>query len=127
MSTKHKILLLDDDEQMLELYQELLRQLPSKPEVHVCNSGSRAIALLESEPFTLLITDLRMPRMDGLQVLAIVRRKFPHLRIIVLTGVLDEEYRSRAYAQGVELFWQKPSSSEEVKLFQDCIESLLDR
>ncbi len=127
VAAKHKILLLDDDEQMLDLYQELLKQLPSKPEVHVSNSGARAIALLDSEPFTLLITDLRMPKMDGLQVLAIVRRKFPHLRIIVLTGVLDEEYRSRAYAQGVELFWQKPGSGEEVKLFQDCVESLLDR
>jgi CheY-like chemotaxis protein len=127
MAGPQKILLLDDDEQMLELYQSLLKQLPTKPEVHISNSGARAIALLESEHFTLLITDLRMPRMDGLQVLSIVRRKFPHLRIIVLTGVLDEEYRSRAYAQGVELFWQKPSSAEEVKLFQDCIESLLDR
>ena len=127
MATQQKILLLDDDENMLDIYQELLKQLPSKPEVHVSNSGARAIAQLESEPFNLLITDLRMPKMDGLQVLAIVRRKFPRLRIVVLTGVLDEEYRSRAYAQGVELFWQKPASSEEVKLFQDCIESLLDR
>jgi len=127
MSKKHKILLLDDDEQMLELYQELLRQLPSKPEVHVSNSGARAIALLESEPFTLLITDLRMPKMDGLQVLAIVRRKYPDLRIIVLTGVLDEEYRSRAYAQGVDMFWQKAGSAEEFQLLRDCIESFLDR
>jgi CheY-like chemotaxis protein len=123
----NKILLLDDDEQMLELYQELLRQLPSQPEVQVCNSGARAIAMLESEPFTLLITDLRMPKMDGLQVLSIVRRKFPQLRIVVLTGVLDEEYRSRAYAQGVEMFWQKPSRAEDIKIFQDCIESMLDR
>src|ERR1035438_4060579 len=127
MAAQQKILLLDDDEQMLDLYQELLKQLPSKPEVHVSNSGARAIALLESEAFTLLITDLRMPKMDGLQVLAIVRRKFPHLRIVVLTGVLDEEYRSRAYAQGVELFWQKPASAEDIQLFQDCIESMLDR
>ncbi len=127
MATQYKILLLDDDEQTLEIYQELLRQLPSKPEVHVSNSGARAIALLESEPFTLLITDLRMPKMDGLQVLAIVRRKFPHLRLIVLTGVLDEEYRSRAYALGVDMFWQKPTNSEEFKLFKDCVESLLDR
>jgi CheY-like chemotaxis protein len=127
MSKKHKILLLDDDEQMLELYQELLRQLPSKPDVHVSNSGARAIALLESEPFTLLITDLRMPKMDGLQVLAIVRRKYPLLRIIVLTGVLDEEYRSRAYAQGVDMFWQKAGSAEEFQLLRDCVESFLDR
>jgi len=127
MAKQHKILLLDDDEQLLELYQELLQHLPSQPEVRVSNSGARAIALLESEPFTLLITDLRMPKMDGLQVLSIVRRKYPYLRIIVLTGVLDEEYRSRAYAQGVDMFWQKPSSEEEFKLFKDCIESLLDR
>src|ERR1700691_5626968 len=127
MASSHKLLLLDDDEQMLELYQELLQQLPSQPEVTVSNSGARAIALLESEPFSLLITDLRMPKMDGLQVLAIVRRKYPHLRIIVLTGVLDEEYRSRAYALGVDLFWHKAGSAEEFKLFKDCIESLLDR
>jgi len=127
MASPHKLLLLDDDEQILELYQDLLRQLPSQPEVSVCNSGSRAIALLESVTFTLLITDLRMPKMDGLQVLAIVRRKYPRLRIIVLTAVVDEEYRSRAYALGVDLYWQKPSSQEEFTLFRNCIESLLGR
>jgi CheY-like chemotaxis protein len=110
MSKKHKILLLDDDEQMLELYQELLRQLPSKPEVHVSNSGARAIALLESEPFTLLITDLRMPKMDGLQVLAIVRRKYPDLRIIVLTGVLDEEYPRAPTPRGWTCSGKKPAA-----------------
>jgi CheY-like chemotaxis protein len=127
MTKEYKILLLDDDEQILELYQELLQTLPSQPKIYVSNSGARAIALLESEPFSLLITDLRMPKMDGLQVLAIVRRKYPHLRIIVLTGVLDEEYRSRAYALGVDMFWQKPSNTEEFQLFKDCIESLLGR
>jgi CheY-like chemotaxis protein len=101
--------------------------LPSQPEVTVSNSGARAIALLESEPFGLLITDLRMPKMDGLQVLSIVRRKYPQLRIIVLTAVVDEEYRSRAYALGVDLFWQKPGSPEEFSQFKDCIESLLGR
>jgi CheY-like chemotaxis protein len=127
MALRHKILLLDDDEQMLELYQELLQNLPSQPEVTVSSSGAKAITLLESEPFTLLITDLRMPKMDGLQVLAIVRRKYPQLRIIVLTGVLDEEYRSRAYALGVDLFWQKPGSTAEFQFFKDCIESFLGR
>jgi len=127
MAATHKILLLDDDETMLELYQQLLQDLPSRPEVQTSSSGARAISLLETEPFTLLITDLRMPRMDGLQVLSIVRRKFPDLRIVVLTGLVDEEFRSRAYAQGVELFWQKPSNGEEMQFFKDCIESLLDR
>ena len=127
MASQNKILMLDDDQALLDLYQEVLKELPSKPEVIISNSGARAIALLEAERFTLLITDLRMPKMDGLQVLAIVRRKFPELRIIALTGIMDEEYRSRAYAMGVELFWQKPSSTEEMNLFKDCVESLLGR
>ena len=127
MAGQYKILLLDDDEQMLEIFQDFLRKLPSKPEIHASNSGARAIALLDSEPFSLLITDLRMPKMDGLQVLAIVRRKHPHLRVLVLTGVIDEEYRSRAYALGVDMFWHKPAKPEEFQLLKDCIESLLDR
>ena len=125
MSSPHKILLLDDEQDLLDLYKDILDQLPSQPEVHTSNSGARAIALLESEPFTLLISDLRMPKMDGLQVLSIVRRKFPQLRLVVMTAVVDEQYRSRAYAMGIDLFWEKPRTSEEINLFCDCIESLL--
>ncbi len=125
MSTRHKILLLDDEQDLLDLYKDVLIQLPSQPEVHTSNSGARAIALLESEPFTMLISDLRMPKMDGLQVLSIVRRKFPQIRIVVMTGVVDEQYRSRAYAMGIDLFWEKPRTAEEIKLFRECVESLL--
>jgi CheY-like chemotaxis protein len=125
MAERPKILLLDDEQDLLDLYKEVLSQLPNEPEIHLANSGARAIALLESEPFTLLISDLKMPKMDGLQVLSIVRRKFPDLRVVVMTSVSDEQYRSRAYAMGVDLFWEKPHAAEEIKLFQDCIASLL--
>jgi CheY-like chemotaxis protein len=127
MATPYKILLLDDEDDLLEVYRDVLIQLPSQPEVHTSNSGARAIALLESEPFTMLISDLRMPKMDGLQVLSIVRRKFPQLRLMVMTAVVDEQYRSRAYAMGVDLFWEKPRTAEELNMFRDCVESLLGR
>jgi CheY-like chemotaxis protein len=120
-----KLLLLDDDREFLEIYGDLLAQLPSKPEIHTADTGPRAIAILESEPFSLLVSDLRMAKMDGLQVLAIVRRKFPTLRTVVITGLADESFRARAYALGVDLFLQKPRTPEENKLFLDCLESLL--
>jgi len=85
------------------------------------------LAMLEAEEFQLLICDLRMPKMDGLQVLAIVRRKYPHLRTVAVTAEVDEQFRSRAYALGVDLFWHKPATPEENKLFLECIESLLGR
>ena len=74
-----KILLLDDDQDLLDLYREILSQLPSRPEIFTSTTGARGIAMMEAEPFTLLVCDLNMPKMDGLQVLSIVRRKFPEL------------------------------------------------
>ncbi len=122
-----KILLVDDDEDLLDLYKEILSQLPSRPEIFTSSAGARAIAMMESEPFTLLVCDLNMPKMDGLQVLSIVRRKFPELRTVVLTSILDEQFRSRVYSLGVDLYWQKPGSGGEIKQFLECIESLLGR
>ena len=127
MDSQQKILILDDDPVFLELYKEWLSQLPSKPEIHTSTSGARALALLEAEPFRVLICDLKMPKMDGLQVLSIVRRRFPELRTVVLTGVEDEEFRSRAYALGVDLFWLKPDTQQNMQMFLECLESLLGR
>jgi CheY-like chemotaxis protein len=127
MDTRHKILLLDDDPDLLDMYREVLSQLPSKPEIHTATTGPRAMALLEADPFRLMICDLKMPKMDGLQVLSIVRRKYPALRTVVLTSVSDEQFRSRVYALGVDLFWQKPGTEQEIKLFLECLESLLGR
>jgi CheY-like chemotaxis protein len=127
METRHKILLLDDDPALLDMYQEVLSQLPSRPEVHTALSGARGMAMMESESYRLLICDLRMPKMDGLQVLSIVRRKYPQMRTVALTSVVEEQFRSRAYALGVDLFWHKPTSEQEIKMFLECLESLLGR
>ncbi|MGB0580598.1 MAG: response regulator [Limisphaerales bacterium] len=80
MGQGHKILVLDDDPDFRELCQELLATLPAEPEVNAASSGAHAIALLDSEPHSLLMTDLKMPNMDGFQVLSIVKRRFPHLK-----------------------------------------------
>jgi len=127
MDKRHKILILDDDQDWLDLSRELLTSLPSHPEVLTANNGKRALAILESEPVRLLICDLKMPRMDGLQVLSIVRRRHPELRTVVLSGLEDEEYRSRAYALGVDLFWIKMEMQSNAKMFNECLESLLGR
>ena len=127
MEKRHKILVLDDDADWLKLSSEMLTRLPSKPEIRTVASGARALALMETEPFRLLICDLKMPRIDGLQVLAIVRRRFPELRTVVLSALEDEEFRSRAYALGVDLFWLKTEMQRNIQMYLDCLESLLGR
>ncbi len=127
MADRPKILLLDDDQDLLEVYREMMNNLPSRPEIRVASTGARAVALLESESFTLLISDLNMPKMDGLQVLTVVRRKFPHVRTAVMTSLVDTQFRTRAYAMGIDLFLEKPSTPQEISLFLECIDSLLSR
>jgi CheY-like chemotaxis protein len=127
MPARQKILILDDEHDILEIYQEILARLPSQPEIHTADAGARALALLESEPFNLLLVDLRMPTMDGFQVLAIVRRKFPTLRVVVMTAAEDEQFRARAYAMGIDLYLEKPKTGKEIINFVDCIESMLEK
>ncbi len=126
MPAKQKILILDDEEDLLATYKDLLTNLSSKPEIYTTTNGARAVAMLDAEQFALLITDLHMPEMDGFQVLAIVRRRFPELKILVISSVLEEQYRSRAYSLGVDMCWQKPGTENEVKMFLDCVEALLE-
>ena len=127
MEKRSSILIVDDDADWLDVCKELLGQLPSKPEIRTVGAGTRAIAQLDAQPCRLLICDLKMPRMDGLQVLAVVRRRFPDLRTVVLTGMEGEEFRSRAYALGVDMFWLKSEMQQNLKMFLDCMESLLGR
>lgn len=126
MAAPPKILLLDDDQDFLDLYREMLSQhLPILPDVRTANSGQRALAMLDDDPYTLLIVDLNMPKMDGLQVLSIAARKYPKLRLVVLTAVRDEQFRTRSYAMGVDQYWIKPESDHEMGLFMESIDSLL--
>jgi CheY-like chemotaxis protein len=127
MDTREQILVLDDEKEWLEVCRELLSQLPSKPDIRTESSGMGAMALLDAEPFRLLVCDLKLPQMDGLQVLSVVRRRFPDLRTVALTGFADEDFRSRAYALGVDLFWLKSDMQQNPQMFLECIESLLGR
>jgi CheY-like chemotaxis protein len=127
MAARQKILILDDEQDLLEIYQEILARLPSQPEIRTATTGQDAIAILENEPFVLLLVDLNMPQMDGFQVLAVVRRRFPALRTVVMTGATEADLRARAYRVGVDLYMEKPKTGREIIFFVDCIESLLER
>jgi CheY-like chemotaxis protein len=127
MAEPKKVLIVDDEQDLVELYQEFLSHCGSKPEVRTATSGARALALLEAEPFHLLITDLNMPSMDGFQLLTLVRRKYPSVRSAVMSSTVEDQFRSRAYGMGIDLYLEKPKSKQEVDIFVECVESLLSR
>ena len=128
MAGQTKVLILDDDEEFLGLYEKLLSQhVTTAAGVLTANTGQRALSLLESEQVGLMIVDLNLPRMDGLQVISIVRRKYPQARLVVLTSLHDEQFRARAYALGVDQYWIKPETDHETGLFLEAMEALMRR
>ena len=83
------ILCIDDDEQILEMMKECLS--PYTHRVRVASGGKHGIelfrtAILKSEPYEVVITDLGMPDMDGYQVSRAIKAESPHTPIIMMTG-----------------------------------------
>lgn len=80
----HRILLAEDDEAMRGFLERALKR--AGYEVKAFGDGEQALACLEREPFTLLLTDIVMPRMDGIELARRAADLAPELKIMFITG-----------------------------------------
>ncbi len=78
-------------------------------------NGVEAMAVLEHEPVTLVLTDLRMPRMDGIELLRQVRARYPDVAVMLITGVADVDAAVSCLAIGAMDYLTKPFHLEEVR------------
>lgn len=109
---KAKILLVDDEETVLTVGGELLRSLGM--EVDVALSGEEAIELFKKETFDLVILDLTMPRMDGVETLRRLREIDHEVRVIMTSGYTEQEVFSRLVGRNRTDFLPKPFSLNEL-------------
>src|SRR6266403_1443361 len=80
-----RVLIVDDDEAHAEAVAESLERL-GRYECTVANSGARGAALVESDTFDIVVTDLRMADVDGLAILRKTKEELPDAEVILLTG-----------------------------------------
>lgn len=83
---KHRVLFVDDEQNILEALQRMLRTLRNEWEMRFARCGTEALAMMASDPADVIVTDMRMPGMDGDELLATVRQSYPQTVRIVLTG-----------------------------------------
>ena len=93
-----KILIIDDDPDILETLDQALNQ--EGFQVRSASSGIEAMEIFKSEPFDLVITDIRMPQMDGLEVLKQVKQLDESVEVIMLTGYATLETAVEALRDG---------------------------
>lgn len=93
---KKKILFVDDEPNILSGLQRMLRSQRNEWDMSFAGSGKEALDVLEQEPFDAIITDMRMPGMDGAQLLDEVKQKHPEMVRFVLSGHSDRELVMRS-------------------------------
>jgi len=115
LATKPTILLVDDEESILNSLRRLLRGQPF--DVVLAGSGAQALEIMAAQPIDLVMSDARMPGMDGAQLLAEVHRLYPATSRILLTGYADLPTIVKAINEGqIHRYISKPWNDEELQL-----------
>ena len=106
-----KILLVDDEKQFVDTLAERLAMRGFS--ARVAYDGPQALKAVE-EPTDVIVLDLRMPGMDGFDVLRSVKKSTPHVQVIILTGHGGDAEEQTAYRMGAYNFLKKPMDIDEL-------------
>jgi DNA-binding response OmpR family regulator len=103
---KFSVLLVDDEKEFITTLAERLQMRGFEPEVAF--SGEQAIEILENNIPDIIVLDLKMPGIDGLEVLRKVKKSHPQIQVIILTGHGSERDEAAARRWGAFDHLQKP-------------------
>ncbi len=108
-----KLLIVDDELGMRQFLTHLLQR--EGHEVRVAASGSDALAQLRAEPVELVISDIRMPDMNGIELLRAVRSMLPSIEVVMMTAFANVDTAREAFLLGAYDFVQKPFDNDLLK------------
>jgi PAS domain S-box-containing protein len=106
--TRPLILVVDDDAALLEALPETLRLRMEGIDVDTCDSATEALALIERTDYDVIVSDIKMPGMDGLALLAEIKERRPSTPTLLITGHGERELAVAALRGGAHDLIQKP-------------------
>lgn len=104
------LLVVDDDEMIRESLCDLF-----SGESEGVRSAEEAVARLEAEEYAVVLTDISMPGMSGLELLSFVRQNYPEIVVIIISGINDRAYAEGLMKLGAFVYIVKPFNLEEVE------------
>ena len=108
-----KILLVDDEEYFVKSLSKYINKM-KKLKADIVLNGKEALELVEEEAPDVIVLDLKMPGIDGMEVLRRVKKAYPHVQVIMLTGHGSEKDEKEARRLGVFEYMQKPVKINEL-------------
>jgi DNA-binding NtrC family response regulator len=109
---KPKIMLVDDEERFLSTTRKLLERKTF--DVLTASSGGQALEMLRTNPVHVVILDVKMPGMDGVATLREIKRQFPMVEVIMLTGHATVESAIEGLKSGAVDYLMKPADLEDI-------------
>lgn len=109
-----RILFVDDEPMVLSGIQRSLRSMRNEWDIEVASGGAEALKIMADSPFDVVVSDMRMPGMDGAQLLDQVKTRFPRTVRFVLSGQSDRETILRSIGPSHQ-YLSKPCDVEELK------------
>src|ERR1700690_500418 len=123
---KHHILFVDDSLAFLDTFSKLCSVFANNAwEIHCAATADRALAILQESPIELVVLDIGIPVVDGIQFLGIINQRYPGLKIAVMTGNATESNRAACLSNGAELFIEKPVSSDGIMVLFNLLNDLM--
>lgn len=110
-----KVLIVDDEEDMVWSLRQNLNNDFLQVEILTASSGEEALAVLSSNHIDLVLTDIRMPGMSGLDLLLEVKNRFPYTVVIIMTAFPSNEFKKEALLRGSLNFIEKPFDIKELR------------
>lgn len=123
MEKKYKILITDDHRMFAEGLKAMLMTRRNLTAPHIADSGYQALEMLNNEHFDLLITDINMPEMSGIELTREVKSRFPSVKILVITMHDDQEIVNEILMSEADGYILKNSGRDE---FFKAIDSILE-
>ncbi|MFH1516166.1 MAG: response regulator [bacterium] len=111
---KKQLLFVDDEQNVLEGLKRMLRPMWHEWDMHFVNSGAKALELMDSQHFDILVTDIKMPEMDGAELLDRVKNLHPEVIRIVLSGHAEMSTVIKAM-ESVHQYLSKPCEANILK------------
>ena len=108
------ILFVDDEPNIIQGLRRMLHPMRNEWNMKFVDNGEAALQLMSTEPVDVLVTDMRMPEMDGALLLSIVRENYPKVVRIILSGYSEKEFVMKASSTAHQ-FLAKPCSMETLK------------
>ena len=106
------ILVVDDDDTIRDTLYELISEEYS---CHAAKTAEEALTWLETQEYDVVLTDISMPGLSGLELLVHVRQKYPRTPVIIISGISDQEHAQGLMRLGAYNYLLKPFQLELVE------------